>query len=308
MFSQKYVRLMLPSVIGGVIGARRNAGDRLVERLNEVNFITRKIAEANGSTEIELQVLDEEPLFNLLAGEANRFALASLITHQRSLQVQSRNAAWQAVEHYYSAYYAVHYLLRITGVALTNLDDQAVQLVKDGQLGQPSATVVPSGLYILRYDVVGKIITLTKKKKSSGGSHVDAWRLWLSLVDRLSANSAADISEYGKESIELAAHKKFLVISQGKYSPSELRAEISYKFKGGVWVFEKDNSKSVNRVQASITSKASTTLGQSLDTDSLISNNKFIVGLARAIFEHSANAYPKAISKSLRHTYADFFV
>lgn len=308
MPSQKYVRLMLPSVIGGIVGARRHAGARLVEKLNEVSFITRKISEANGSTEIKLQILDEEQLFNLLAGEANRFALASLITHQRSLQIQHRNAAWQAVEHYYSAYYAVHYLLRTTGVALTNLDDQAVQLVKAGQLGQPSATVVPSGLYTLRYDVVGKIATLTKRKKSSGGSHADAWRLWLNLVDMLSANSAADISEYGKESIELAAHKKFLVISQGKYSPPELRAEINYQFKGGVWVFEKIKSSSVTRVQASITSEANTTLGQSLDTDSLISNNKFIVGLARAIFEHSANAYPKAISKSLRHTYAEFLV
>ncbi|NPU90781.1 MAG: hypothetical protein HPY82_02625 [Gammaproteobacteria bacterium] len=306
MSAQKIVRLMLPLVVGGIVGARRRAGGRLVEKLDEISFFTRSINEVRGATEIELQILDEEPLFNLFAGEASRFALASLITHQRSLQVQNRNAAWQAVEHYYSAYYAVHYLLRTTGVAVTNLDDNAVQMVKKNQLGQPSAMVVPSGLYTLRYDVAGKVATLTKRKKSSGGSHAEAWQLWVGLVDALSSNTVADIVEYGKEAIDLAAHKKFLVKYQGKYSPPELRAEINYQFKGGVWVFEKDKSQSVARVQASIASAASLAIGQGLDTDSLISNNKFIVNLARAIFEYSANSYPKAISRSLRHTYAEF--
>jgi hypothetical protein len=308
MSAQKYVRLMLPIVIGGVVGARRRSGGRLVENFDAVPFVTRSVTEINGSTEIELQILDEDSLFNLLSGEANRFALASLITHQRSLQDQNKNAAWQAIEHYYSAYYAVHYLLRTTGVSVTNLDDQAVHLIKNNYIGQNLTTNVPGGLYTLRYDVFGKIVNLKKRKKSPGGSHVEAWNLWVELVDRLSANSAKDMVEYGKQAIELAAHKKFLVRSQGKYSPPELRADINYQFKGGVWVFEDGHSKSVPRVQASIASSSDPMISQNMDTDSLISNNKFIVNLARNLFEHSANSYPKAIARSLRHAYSDCIV
>jgi hypothetical protein len=306
MSAQKLVRLILPLVIGGIVGARRRSGDRLVDKLDEITFVTRSIREVMGITQIELQVLDEEPLFNLLSGEACRFVLASLISHQRSLQVQNGNAAWQAVEHYYSAYYAIHYLLRTTGVAVTNLDDQAVANILKNQLGPPSATSLPGGLYTLHYDDSAKIATLTKRKKSTGGSHMVAWQLWTTLVDRLSTNTAADIAEYGRESIELAAHKRFIVKSQGRYSPPEIRAEINYRFKGGVWVFEKD--KSVSRIQASIASTANPTIGQQFDTDSLISNNKFIVGLAMALFKHSASVYPKAISKVIAHTYAEYFI
>ncbi|GAB3547376.1 hypothetical protein GCM10027343_26540 [Noviherbaspirillum agri] len=302
----KLVRLFLPSAVEGIFKVRQRSHHRLVEKLQEIDFVTRGIVQTGSDTEITLQVLDDEAIHKLLSGEANKFLLASLLSRQRAMQTQDSNAAWQTVEHYYAAYYAIHYMLRITGVSITNLDSTATNLILRAQLSKTKVNSVPGGLYVLRYDDVNKNITLKTRSKKNGGSHQEAWQLWVELVDKLQNAANSDIGEYAREVGDLIAHKAFLVRSVGHYNPPELRGEINYQFKGGAWKFEKDSAKTVRKLQLAIEQPNTSTADRGVNAESLITNNKIIINLAKAIFLHSSERYPKSVSSSIKNMYGAY--
>lgn len=163
---KKLVRLLMPIVVEGVLAVKQNSKDRLVEMFNELEFMTRSINQTSDHLIIELQILDKNLFYKLLAGEANKFLLASRISYARAIQNQENNASWQTVEHYYSAYYSIHYLLRLTGVSLTNLDNESITIINRGLYGietqTQTQTQVTSGLYVMYYDDASSILTLKK--------------------------------------------------------------------------------------------------------------------------------------------------
>ena len=242
---KRTIRLLGPLLIEGALAVRKNSNERLVEMLHELEFSTKSITKTGDITEIELQILDVDLLYRLLAGEANKFLLASRVSHERSTQNQLNNASWQAIENYYAAYFGIHYLLRLTGTSVTNIDSKGIASIERSNFGTKPNFVVPSGLYIMAYNDSSKTLKLTKNAKKSGGSHQDAWKLWEALIDRLRLQTDTDPVEYVATSIDLAEHKRFLVRSTSKYNPPEIRGEINYQFRGGAWIFEKGSSKSV---------------------------------------------------------------
>lgn len=304
---QKLLRLLLPLVTEGVLKARRYSHDRLVEKLHELEFYTRNIVQTPNEITIELQILDADLLYQLLAGEANRFLLASRLSYDRATQAQPNNAAWQTVEHYYAAYYAIHYLIRLTGTSLTYLDTVVIDAILRCKFDATDQTSIPTGIYVLRYeDSTKKLILKKNTKKSPGGSHHDAWHLWEELIEKLRAKTNSDPVEYARTSIDLMEHKRFLLKSTGKYNPPELRGEINYQFKGGAWIFEKNAAPSIRRLQLEISALQSPTPIKTPSPNGLISNNKIIIGLAKAIFLHSSEKYPRGICRSLANKYANY--
>ena len=235
---KKTLRLLSPQIVEGVLSVRKNSTNRLVERLHELEFATKRISIGPDKVEIELQILDNDLLYQLLAGEANRFLLASRVSYVRSTQNQPNNASWQAIENYYAAYYGIHYLLRLTGISLTNIEAQGVAAIERSKFGSKPIDTAPGGLYIIKYDDESKLLTLTKNKKKTGGSHYDAWRLWEHLLGRLIIETDTDPIEYARTHTDLTDHRRFLIRSTAKYNPSEIRGEINYQFKGGSWIFE----------------------------------------------------------------------
>jgi len=182
----KLTRLYMPLLIPGILDAKRMSYDRLIEKIDDLEFVTRSVIQDTKEITIQLQIIDEELLQHLLSGEANKFWLASMFTLNRAHQIQNGNVAWQAVEHYYAAYYAVHYLLRISGVSLTNLDSNAISAIAQNNIGTPISVNIPNGLYTIRYDKNNSALMLKKSiKNKGGGSHKDAWRLWEELIVRL---------------------------------------------------------------------------------------------------------------------------
>ena len=89
-------------VVESIVSAKRTSHARLVEQLTDVGFMTRKVDPKQDTVDIEIQVLDKDAACELIAGEAIKFFLASRLSFLRSAQEQPRNAAWQAVEHYYA--------------------------------------------------------------------------------------------------------------------------------------------------------------------------------------------------------------
>ena len=139
---KKIIRLLGPLLVEGALAVRKNSNERLVEMLHELEFSTKSVKKIADKIEIELQILDVDLLYRLLAGEANKFLLASRVSHERSTQNQLSNASWQAIENYYAAYFSVHYLLRLTGVSVTNLDPSGVASIKRSNYGpQPSVDI-----------------------------------------------------------------------------------------------------------------------------------------------------------------------
>ena len=300
---KKALRLIGPLLVEGVLSVRNHSHDRLVEMLHELEFITRSVEKTNDNVIIQLQILDADLLYRLLAGEANKFLLASRVSYMRSTQEQPNNASWQAIENYYSAYYGVHYLLRLTGTSVTNLDNHGTSAIERSNLGTPLSLPVPGGLYVIRYDSSSKILTLTKNLKKSGGSHQSAWQLWEELVEKLRAQTSVDLIEYARISIDLAEHKRFLTRSTSKYSPPEIRGEINYQFRGGAWIFEKNSKKSIGILQRSIADTQLPTSSGASTPEGLIINNKIIISLAKAVFMHISDKYPKGICRSLSNKY-----
>lgn len=304
---KKLIRLLTPIMVEGIFAVRRNSRDRLVEMLHELEFLTRSVDELPDGIVIKLQILDINLLHRLLIGEANKFLLASRISHDRATQSQANNASWQAVEHYYAAYYGVHYLLRLTGVSVTNLDSRASTAIERSALGIVLTSKIPAGLYTMDYNDQSNILTLKKKnKKNSGGSHQDVWQLWDSLVDKLKTQTNIDPVEYACTAIELAEHRRFLVRSTAKYNPPEIRGEINYQFKGGSWIFEVKAQDSIDRIQRSISNQKLLNLTPSSTPEGLIESNKFIIGLAKAVFLHGVERYPNGICRTLANKYSAY--
>ena len=304
---KRIIRLLNPLLVEGALAVRQNSNERLVEMLHELEFRTKSLKKSAEKIEIELQILDVDLLYRLLAGEANKFLLASRVSHERSTQNQPSNASWQAIENYYAAYFGVHYLLRLTGVSVTNIDSRGVAAIARSNYDLKQSFEIPGGLYFMNYDDSSKILTLTKNTKKSGGSHQDVWHFWGKLIDRLRHQTNTDPVEYAAVSIDLAEHKRFLVRSNSKYNPPEIRGEINYQFRGGAWVFEKGASKSVGVLQRSLLAgdvpgapvTAATPAG-------LISTNKFIISLAKEVFLYASEKYPKGVCRSLSNKYKSY--
>jgi hypothetical protein len=303
----KLIRLLIPCTVEGVLKTPKLSRERVVENLNKVSFLTRSITEQDEETIIELQILDESALFVLLAGEAHNFFLASVMTYDRAKQLQPGNAAWQVIEHYYAAYYALHYLMRITGVSLTNIDHVAEKAIINNQIiaAANRVTKIPKGNYVLHYDESRKLIFLRKINRK-GGSHVEAWKLWLELINKLNENTNTDTIEYATVSIGLNAHKNFLMRSTGVYNPPEIRGEINYQFKGGLWSFEKNPNASIRKAQTLMAQQALPTAPMKVNPDAMVANNNVIINLAKQMFLHSSRNYPRSICSSLANQYRSY--
>lgn len=306
MSIDKFVRLLQPRVLSGVGSVKRMSHDRVVERLSELEFVTRNVNvnQASGQVEsLELQILDEELLYHLLSGEANRFFLAAALSYARSQQVQDENAAWQIVEHYYCAYYSVHYLLRMTGHSLTSLDSSATTAIKNSYFGSNTLPSIPEGLYELSFGKSTQILTL-KKMSKGGGSHMDAWKMWAVIIDQMLGEANSDPTEYTSEFVTLAAHKQFVIRATGKYRPPEIRGQINYQFRGGAWRFEKNAKQNITMLQRGIADISALPISTA-DPVAMLRNNYFIYSLALAFFRAAAENYPRSITRSIQNKYSD---
>lgn len=304
MSSKQLSRLLLPIAVESIVAAKRTSHARLVEQLTDVGFMTRRIDPKPDSVDIEIQVLDKDAACELIAGEAIKFFLASRLSFFRSAQEQPKNAAWQAVEHYYAAYYAVHFLLRVTGTLLSNLDKSTMDAIGKNLLSGPPAATIPSGLYSLTYDESGGTLSLVKNlRRSGGGSHQEVWMLWFQLVAKMQTNSQKDPREYAAVALDLIEHKRFLELSTGHFRPPELRGEINYQFKGGTWEFESSAIDSIRKAQLAIRQARQGIISRAHSWEGLVSNNLLIIELARSIFCHFAANYPRSIFRSVANKY-----
>lgn len=284
-----------------ILEAKNRSKARMIERFSELNFVLNSIVTAPAQ-KLSIQMIDSSDFAIFMAGEANRFYLASMISLERSKSDTSVNLAWQVVEHYYAAYYAVHYLMRIAGFSITNIDKPTLAYILRSGLGVSSVTNLSSGLNLLSYDKDCNYLDLTKKIQS-GGSHKDAWEIWLEIIGKLSSEASNDIVEYSSVAVSLSEHASFLRRSNGAFSPTEIRNEINYQFKNNSWCFEVLPKEKLMRVRRAI-EEATTNLSDSGDVLlNLINHNNFVLSLAKKVFNQASSDFGSGICRSLVNQY-----
>lgn len=313
---KKLLRIFSYFVRELIAGARKKSVTKFNDNLEDLDFFVTHFNAAQKKIEptatnpgsaalpqrMQLLMLDEAKCGKFIAGEAHKFFLASMISLERSRQAQQHNLAWQIVEHYYAAYYSVHYLMRVVGYSLTNLDDKAVKALKRHSV--VNIDEIQSGLCTLNISQDCKDVLITKNERG-GGSHKDAWSIWVTILTDIINLCKSDPEEYSKLEIDLLAHKKFIAVNDKKFNPSDIRGEVNYQFKGDAWCFEEKTKTRVQLITRALSSDECDLYSESDKILRLVNNNKFIINFARMFFEYSKVEYAHGICRSIHHQYKD---
>ncbi|WP_336819510.1 hypothetical protein [Cedecea sp. MMO-103] len=284
-----------------ILGAGRVAHGRTIEKLDNLDFaLTNVVVQPNQV--LTLQMIDSKEFAYYMSGEANRFFLASMISLDRAKNDDSENLSWQIVEHYYAAYYAVHYLIRVSGTSLTNIDKAALSTILRANITGSVYQGLASGLNLMCYDQLCENVVLHKKDKK-GGSHIDAWASWVSVIEKLLLAANLDIEEYTESAVSLSEHLNFIRRSNDTFSPTVIRNEINYQFSNNAWCFDDLTKNKINRVRRVLSENNISLSGNGDLLENLICNNNFIISLAKKVFLSASENNSKSICRSLLNKY-----
>lgn len=284
-----------------IVGAGRLAHGRTIEKLEDLNFTLVDVTQSPNQ-KIMLRMIDSQEFSHYMAGEANRFFLASMISWNRSQSEENENLSWQIVEHYYSAYYAVHYLIRIAGLSITNVDKPTLRIIQRSNITGRAFGNLESGLNLMHYDRECENIILEKKDRK-GGSHIDAWASWVSVVEQLLSETNSDIQEYAETAVSLSEHLAFIKRTNDTFSPTVIRNEVNYQFANNAWCFDGLTKDKIRRVRAAINDNSLLLRNSGDLLENLVCNNNLIISLAKRVFKSASNYNSKSICRLLIHKY-----
>lgn len=284
-----------------VLGAPKITSGRVIERVDELNFSLVGIV-SPPNQKLTLKMYDSKEFAFFMAGEANRFFLASMISLNRAKSEENENISWQIVEHYYSAYYAVHYLIRVSGLSITNVDKATLRAISRTNITGDTSQSLESGLNLLSFDRLCENIIFEKKDKK-GGSHIDAWAAWVLVIERLIEQANTDITEYAASAVSLYEHLSFIKRNNDNFSPTIIRNEINYQFANNAWCFDGLTKVKLRRVRAAIAGNDLTLIDRGDLLESLVCNNNFIISLAKLVFTSASERSAKSICRSLLNKY-----
>lgn len=284
-----------------ILGASRIAHGRTIEKIDDLNFSLTGVA-TSPNQELTLRMIDSKEFAFYMSGEANRFFLASMVSLDRARIDESENLSWQMVEQYYAAYYAVHYLIRVSGVSLTNVDKSTLRAIIRTNMTGSTFQNLESGLNLMCYDHLCENIVLRKKDKKSG-SHIDAWAAWVSVIEKLLLATNADIEEYTESAITLSEHLNFIKRSNDTFSPTVIRNEINYQFANNAWCFDDLTKEKIRRVRRALLENNLSLRDNGDLLENLVCNNNFVISLAKKVFVSASASNSKSICRSLLNKY-----
>ncbi|MBP23613.1 MAG: hypothetical protein CL547_14880 [Alcanivorax sp.] len=204
-------------------------------------LIDRPLASAASgrADKFELRFQNPDFLFASLANDCNRFSQAAIETMWSVKKVEElpKSTGWASIQMYYSAFFAVHAILRIFGRACTQLDkshvDVVYQLACATQM-DGGVSGVENGFYISKIE--NGYIEYIKLKES----HADTWFCFSDLlnwiIDELPNTSGIGRHKYS--AIDLVSNLKLSLRKSGAGKgnwPSMIRNKINYQHSHGVW-------------------------------------------------------------------------
>lgn len=204
--------------------------------LMEKSLISNSQGRAN---EFKLRFQGTDSLYTSLANDCNRFSLAAIESMWCIGKVEKlpKSTAWAAVQMYYSAFFAVHSILRLFGRACTQLDSRHVEVVyqvADATNMTGGSSCVESGFYI---SVIENECVEYKKLKDS---HADTWLSFSNLLTWIINNigNTTGLGKHKSDALDLISNLKLAMSKSGAAKgnwPSQVRNRINYQHSHGAW-------------------------------------------------------------------------
>ena len=193
----------------------------------------------NRATEFELRFNQTESLHASLANDCNRFSQAAIESMWSVGKVNKlpKSAGWAAVQMYYSAFFAAHALLRIYGLACSQLEGAHVDKV----FQIACATHLDGGVSSIENGFYFSSISNNKIKFSKlKDSHADTWssfsKLLIWLIDNIS--NTTGLGKHKSDALTLISNIKAALHMSGAARgnwPSQIRNKVNYQHTHGVW-------------------------------------------------------------------------
>jgi len=201
-----------------------------------------QIYSAPTSTLTELDYVAGHDLLVGLANEVNRFTQAMLESFQSLSIVQGlpKSAGWRVIKTYYSAFYAAHAILRMTGQSLLNLDGPSKTVLNRLTTAFGYTPVVVNGFYHATLKPSDKKLELKKVSLNQGGSHEAMWSQFASWVRNASTHVLSNRTIPAIEAQQIASG---LIALEGALRSensngawlSRVRNRVTYRQEMGVW-------------------------------------------------------------------------
>lgn len=294
---ENYSRLMLSCCVSEVARASLYKTSKATDNLKKVDSVIISHDPAQGS--FSMRILNKDKLGEYFASESSRFWLASMFSLMRSSQKQEKNAAWQVIEAYYASYFAVQFIIRMTGRSISHLDSSLIQKIKTNNLTGMNFTP-SSGLYLVEYQDFDNV--KFKPLPKGGGSHKQAWNAWETTITDLIGCASRDIAEYAAQSIALIEHRQ--KIQSGSHAtPSDIRSEINYQFKGKLWPFEEQSAPIMKKISNIIAGNEEISMTKINRPEQLISSSRYILYLAYSMVKTVTTRYPQSILSKSHNLY-----
>ena len=189
-----------------------------------------------------IRASDKGYLKSALANDCNRMAAAAIesISGIQPDNNLNKSGAWGVIRAYYSAFFAIHSIMRMFGISCSQLDQAHVDKIYEsasavGKTGE--ITRLDKGFYAINVDPDFSTVTFHKYKDS----HKDTWGEFLKLVEKLISDSAnvTAISKYKIEAIDILTSVRRGVTrsrcgDKGNWL-SVMRNSVNYQHSHGVW-------------------------------------------------------------------------
>lgn len=227
-----------PLWLSGIAACKR-ARKVTVER-----FLCSGIAHINSEPrngEFTLFVSNTNKIAEFYAHEADRFcsaAFESLIV-ENTRPEYPRSIGWQLIRAYYSAFFALHSLMRLHGWACTRLTKDTISFLdEEARLFFPSGEKISKGLYLIKAKDKNPELSFQFLGSANGGSHETLWTLLLTYLSDITAISLMRSADEEAAQDLVQAISRFTSLLNQHGGPSwltQVRNRVNYSHGYGAW-------------------------------------------------------------------------
>ena len=226
--------LWLPGITSST-GARSATLDR---------YLSRRTITVNRPTEagvLTVYVGNPRRTIEYFSHEADRFASASFESlMSESVQADyQRSTAWSLIRGYYSAFFALHALMRLRGWACTRFTSAVVGAINSELTTLfPDADRIEGGLYFLDVQGNGAELMLERLDASTGGTHEALWSMLTRYATELSDRALTDSADPESGASLALAIGEFTDAVRGLGGPmyfTQVRNRLNYAHAYGAW-------------------------------------------------------------------------
>lgn len=235
----------------------------LTEAVQRRGIGTETLLSSRGNTVVavkpgEFHLLSGNPrdATTYFAHEADRFASAafeSLLTGGRNEEFP-RSTAWFLIRCYYAAFFALHSLLRIKGLACTRIAASSlIGINRDAATLFGKNEPYHAGLYQIVLDNDSRTLLCTKLNSGQGGTHEALWSLLQPYLTELVSTVLAGPNEEHQDLVVLVdSFQRVLRSKGGAQWFTRLRNSINYSHAMGAWFPYHGSMTDYDRVSLSI--------------------------------------------------------